>query len=186
MGFTREEKQVALRAFVSFASLDGADLDALVASVRWRELFDGDVLFRQGDYGDSMVLVALGEFSVRLRRGERETEIRRVRPGEILGEMSCMDPAPRSTTLVAIGPSVVAELSRDALQALRDCAPALSSRIVAMVVRDVSRRLRDIDHRIAVELGEVPPKRDAAAEGAAEGALTSSLRGLLERLRGWL
>lgn len=195
MGLTLEEKRAALRSFEALSTLSEGDLGALVASLRWHELFKGEVLFRQGDYGDAMVLVAQGAFSVRVSQASVESEIRTVRAGETLGEMSCIDPAPRSATLVAIEPSVVAELRRDALQALRDGAPTLASRLIGMVLRDVTQRLRDVNQRIASELGEAPaatapasarPTTSKPPPEASSPSRGTGLLGLLDRLRGRL
>lgn len=188
---TTDERREALRQVDAFARVAPGDLDTLLACLRWRTLGAGDVLFRQGEYGDALVVIADGSLAVRVRRGEAEVEVARVGAGELVGEMACVDPAPRSATLMALGPAVVAELSRDALHALRAGAPALSALVVGAVIREVTRRLREIEGRVqcAVTPGASrPPPSDPPSlrpppsdPGTDE---RSGLQRLFDRVRG--
>jgi len=127
---------------------------------------------------------------VRVRRGEADVEIARVGSGELVGEMACIDPAPRSATLVALSPAVVAELSRDALHAMRAGAPALSALVVGAVIREVTRRLRDIEARVDREVSPSrpppsPPSPPSPTSPASERPPErSGLQRLFDRVRG--
>lgn len=188
---TTDERRGALRAVGAFAQVAPGDLDTLLACLRWRTLAAGDVLFRQGDYGDALVIIADGSLSVRVRRAEAEVEVGRAVAGEIVGEMACVDPAPRSATLVALGTTEVAELSRDALKAMRAGAPALAALVVGAVIREVTRRLRDIEGRVnraaapspAAAPTRPPPAPPSAPPGP-EASERSSLQRLFDRVRG--
>lgn len=186
---TVDERREGLRGVAAFARAGQAELDTLLACLRWRALAPGDVLFREGDYGDALVIVADGSLSVQVRRADGPVEVARVGRGELVGEMACVDPAPRSATLVALTPVAAAELSRDALRALRDGAPAVSAMVVGAVIREVTRRLREIEGRVDREVvapsrpppspSSPPPRADAV--GAPE---RSGLQRLFDRVRG--
>ncbi|TAK19125.1 MAG: cyclic nucleotide-binding domain-containing protein [Myxococcaceae bacterium] len=189
---TLDERRAGLRRVGAFSQVAAGDLDTLLSCLRWRTLAAGDVLFREGDYGDALVVVADGALSVRVRRGEADVEIARVGAGELVGEMVCVDPAPRSATLVALSPAVVAELSRDALHAMRAGAPALSALVVGAVIREVTRRLRDIEARVDREVSpsrpppsppspSPPSPMSSASERPPE---RSGLQRLFDRVRG--
>lgn len=185
---TLDERRAGLRRVGAFSQVAAGDLDTLLSCLRWRTLAAGDVLFREGDYGDALVLVADGALSVRVRRGEADVEIARVGAGELVGEMACVDPAPRSATLVALSPAVVAELSRDALHAMRVGAPALSALVVGAVIREVTRRLRDIEARVDREVSpsRPPPSPSSPPSPASERPPErSGLQRLFDRVRGW-
>ena len=178
---TLDERRAALRRVGAFSQVAANDLDTLLTCLRWRTLAPGDVLFREGDYGDTLVVLAEGALAVRVRRDEAEVEISRVGAGELVGEMACVDPAPRSATLVALAPTVVAELSRDGLSALRAGAPALSALVVGAVIREVTRRLRAIEERIDREAAS--PSQSQSQRGSGAGGLPLP-RGGARALRG--
>ena len=161
---TREERRAALRRVGTFSQVATHDLDTLLTCLRWRTLARGDALFREGDYGDSMLVIAEGTLSVRVRRDGTEVEISRSGVGELVGEMACVDPAPRSATLVALSTTVVAELSRDGLNALRSGAPALSALVIGAVIREVARRVRAIEDRFDRESTAVPTRPEPSPQ----------------------
>jgi CRP-like cAMP-binding protein len=121
-----------------------------------------------------------------------------VAEGEVVGEMACVDPCPRSATVVAKGNTLVYELRRDHLEALRSVAPAVATTVVGAVIRDVTRRLRDVNSTIEAELGGgagvpsvhggargAPPSlRPSAVPAAPESQRGSAFRRLVDKLRG--
>lgn len=183
---TPDERRGGLRGVGAFARVATADLDTLLTCLRWRTLSPGDVLFQEGEYGDALVIVADGSLSVQVRRGDGPVEIARVGRGELVGEMACVDPAPRSATLVALSPVVVAELSRDALRALRDGAPAVSALVVGAVIREVTRRLREIEGRVDREVvaPSRPPPPSVPSASTGKAPERSGLQRLFDRVRG--
>ena len=151
-----------------------------------------------------------GGLSVRLQ----DKEISTVGAGGLLGEMACVDPAPRSASVVAAVKTTVLEVSRDALTELRDMAPAANSAVVGQVIREVTKRLREVNERLEKDLAPgtklpsaaaavaapPPPPKPAAAparsnvinamrpdapeEKSTGEALKSGIQGLLNRFRG--
>ncbi len=57
----------------------------------------GQVIFREGEAGDSMYVVLEGEIDIRVRDKIIDTS----GPGHIIGEMALVDKSPRSATAVA-------------------------------------------------------------------------------------
>ncbi len=122
-----------------------------------------------------MVIVLTGALRSELRRDDGTVvPLPSARVGEVVGEMACIDPAPRTATVTAAGTSVVAELSRDALDALRTSAPGVFARIVGRVIVDVTRRLRELEGRLSEgPPGSTRPKTEAPAVGT-KGARSPS------------
>lgn len=86
----------------------------------------------------------------------------RIGPGEVLGELCCVDPAPRSASVVALGESRVCELHAAALARLRDVAPGAYAAVMAAIIRDISRRTREVDAKaaelVAAKPASQPPR----------------------------
>lgn len=138
-----------IRYVNAFSSLTDDECDVLLRCVQERRLGPHQVLFKQGDAGDAMMIVHHGTLSVRARRPDGyDAEVAVIQGGEVLGEMCVIDPAPRSATVVATAPTLVCELSRDALARLRVTAPAVYSAVLGAVIRDIHRRFRDVDARV--------------------------------------
>jgi len=141
-----------------------ADLRALCTLLKPRTLEAGEVLFRQGSLGDDMVIVAEGSLVVlREVEGEASVEFATVRPGEVVGEMACLDPSARSATVSALEPTSLYTLDRRALDTMRANAPSLMAAFLDGVTRALTARLRAVDTRIqrAAAPAAAPPPEGA-------------------------
>lgn len=68
----------------------------------------GEVLFNQGDEGDQMYALVAGMLGVRIRHADgRETEIDRLAPGALFGEMAAQGGGRRTATIYAVVDSAV-------------------------------------------------------------------------------
>ena len=67
------------------------------------KLQQGDYLLREGDESTQMYYVHSGTLAVYKRKGNSEQQIGTIYAGELVGEMSFLDKAPRSATVRAIG-----------------------------------------------------------------------------------
>ncbi|MDP3217851.1 MAG: cyclic nucleotide-binding domain-containing protein, partial [Deltaproteobacteria bacterium] len=150
------ERQGRLRRLEIFRPFSPADLDAFDALARERWLEPGDAICREGDRGGALAIVLQGEGTVRLRGApEHSAEVASLGAGSIVGEGAFLDPAPRSATVVASVPTVIVELDRGGFEALLRDHPRAASHLLGIILRDVARRLRGVDRRVAIELGEV-------------------------------
>ena len=110
---------------------------------------EGERIFAEGDPSDCCYRIVSGRAEIRLnvpgvmKRGRSKT-IAVCGPGELIGEMSVIDAAPRSATAIAIEPSVCqAYTAEEILQLLEnDPEEALS------YVRTLIRRIRDSNRRV--------------------------------------
>ena len=78
-----------------FAALDSEDADALLAQMSPVRMERGDILFREGERGDSLYVI--GEGKIKLGRSSsdgRENLVAILGPGEMFGELSLFDPGP--------------------------------------------------------------------------------------------
>lgn len=79
-----------------------------------RQLKNGEVLFEEGDAGDSMAILIQGEVRVTIKRMSGEArELATLTAPVMLGHIALIDAAPRSATVTAKGALTFVSISRD-------------------------------------------------------------------------
>lgn len=121
---------------------EGIRRDLLIAARR-RRFAPREVVFHEGDPGDSLHIVQIGHLAIRITTpmGEVAT-VRVVRPGEFFGELAVIAPGPRNATVVAMDKVETLSISRAMLDELHEQEPALEAVVTAALVQEV-RRLAD-------------------------------------------
>jgi CRP-like cAMP-binding protein len=90
----------------------------------------GEIIFREGDAGDTMYVIMSGEVEIsRERKGER-TVLARMKRGEFFGEMSLMDDMPRSATVTALHRTRLLPMTRRSLFERAEEDPAVLVRML--------------------------------------------------------
>lgn len=136
--------------------LPPADLDLVLGTMRTVDLAPGARLFAEGEAGASMHVLARGRLVVLVRDSHgRENAISDVRPGDCVGEMTFLDPSPRSATVAAAELSTVLELDRHLLAFLRHDAPRAAAALVGGIVGRLCVRLRETNDLIEVQLSRI-------------------------------
>lgn len=149
-----------LRRTSVFRDLGERELEAVLLCLRVRACAAGTWVFREGEPGASMLLVVEGALAATVRdRVGVEREINRMGPGEVVGEMAFLDPAPRSASIRALSVTTYYELDEDGMETLRVNSPSAAAALSWAVIRDVTRRLRRIDQLIEAELARRPDGR---------------------------
>jgi CRP-like cAMP-binding protein len=62
----------------------------------------GETIISEGDDGDTAFFIVTGTVEVRIGRGPKARTIRTLSAGEVFGEMSLIEPGPRSATVTAL------------------------------------------------------------------------------------
>ena len=120
----------ALAATPLFSGLAAVDLGTLVERVELRELAAGEILFRQGDRGDRLYVIAEGR--VRVVTGEG-VELATLGEGDFFGEIALVSDVPRSATVEALEPTQLLGLGREAVSALLEARPAVLSLVLGFL-----------------------------------------------------
>jgi sulfate permease, SulP family len=110
-----------------------------------RQTFDrGETLFRQGDAGDKLFVIAQGLITIRLPQTATRAEKRLVTcsPGVMFGEMVLLEDRPRSADAVADEYTVVYSLSRDDVTRLQVQDPVIAGKLLLNISRLLADRLR--------------------------------------------
>jgi CRP/FNR family transcriptional regulator, cyclic AMP receptor protein len=99
--------------------LQEADRRELLTRAR-RRFARHEVLFHEGDRGDSLHLVSRGHVALRIHTplGDIAT-MRVVPPGEFFGELAVVSPGPRNATAAALEPVETLEIDRELLASQR-------------------------------------------------------------------
>src|SRR5688500_20195194 len=78
-----------------------------------RELFSGEVLYRQGDPSDCAWLIEHGAIELVAVQGRRTISHGVLGPGELIGELGMLDGAPRSAAATARGETALLAIEHD-------------------------------------------------------------------------
>ena len=81
-----------------FTTLTPTEEEFVLARCRRLEAGRGEILIRKGEDSNSLYIVERGELHVIDEKAGRRDLLAVLGPGEIFGEMSFLDPAPRSAT----------------------------------------------------------------------------------------
>jgi SulP family sulfate permease len=135
-------QEIPLERLAFAAGLDGGEIEALRQAVRRKELDPGETLFREGEPGDHLYLLARGAVSISIGGADRASRIVTFAPGSIFGEAAMLDGGLRSATAVVAEDAVVYSLSRSGLERLASIQPALANKLLLNLGRHLSGRLR--------------------------------------------
>ncbi len=150
-----------LRRAPLFAGIPAADFQLVLSTMRQVELSQGQRLFEQGERGEAMHVLARGKLAILVKDTlGRENKISQIEPGQCVGEMTFLDPQPRSASVAAMEPSLALELDRHLLEYLRGDAPLAAVAIVGGIIEQLNERLLDTNRLIDVQL-----RRVKASEG---------------------
>ncbi len=112
----------------------------------------GDVLLKEGDKADFVLLVLSGALEVFVDRGGEHLVLTEAKPGTILGELAVLCGIPRSASVKAKEESAVLEWTDEAFRTLLLRDPSLSQRIFREALRTLIDKERSlIDSLIKAE-----------------------------------
>lgn len=136
-----------------FSSLQASQCGRLISVMRERQIPEGATLYRQGQQGDALAIVVEGRLGIRLDQGDDRRRLTSIGPGQLVGEMSCLDPACRSATVMAELKTRLLELDRRLFLLLESEAPDLAAALVRGILRTVYDRTLEVDGLVAERLG---------------------------------
>lgn len=122
-----ETARASIRSVLSksglFASLAPEELDQLAAICTTRQLNARAVLFKEGDPGDAMFVVATGRVKVHVASQDGDLVLNSFGPGDILGEIAVLDGRGRTATATAIEPTELLAIGRQEFHAFLEAFP---------------------------------------------------------------
>lgn len=142
--------------------LTPAEQQALLAMARRRRFRRSEVIFHEGDPGDSVHLIDKGHVAIRVTTpvGDVAT-VRVLGPGELFGEMAVLGDQPRMASVVALGATETLSLHRSVIDTMRTERTSVDRILLTAALAEVRR----LSYAL-MEAYYVPvPKRMARALG---------------------
>lgn len=186
------------------ANLPPESLARLAASARRRSYRRGEVIFHQGDPGDSLHFLIEGRVKVVLdAESGDEAVIAILGPGDCFGELALIDGEPRSATVETLEPVQTISLSRaDFMSFIRSNPQAAERMMVALagMVRRADESMADLvfldlEGRLVKKLLELAEAHGRDVDGAIEielpmtqedlAAMIGATRASVNKLLGW-
>jgi 1-acyl-sn-glycerol-3-phosphate acyltransferase len=164
-GTSVELLEPQLRSIPFFRNLPGPALEAVAASLQTETYATGDIVFREGEAGETMYLVATGKVDV--VAGTTEAPLASLGPGSFVGEIALLLGEPRSATLRVQANAILFALRRGDLDALLAEHPSIG----AELSRELGRRLVATSRRLVT----APATRMSAIFGDGAADLAAAL-----------
>ncbi len=151
----------------------------------------GEALFLEGDVGSKVIVIRSGFLKVVATSEDGHATVLAVRgPGDLMGELSAIDEAPRSATGIAMGPVEAQVFSAEVFRRVLADTPGVAIGLLRMLID----RVRDSDqHRVEFgardTLGRVALRLVVLAETAGEAVEDGVKIGIpltQEDLAGWI
>jgi predicted acylesterase/phospholipase RssA/CRP-like cAMP-binding protein len=130
-----EALEQQLRAIPFFRNLPAGALEAVASQLQLEHHVRGDVVFREGEPGDTMYLVVSGQ--VEVLAGADRSPLAALGPGSFVGELALLLGEPRSATLRVVADTMLWSLHRRDLDVLLTEHPVIGVELS----RELGRRL---------------------------------------------
>ncbi len=124
-----------------FADLPDDDLDRLCAVVLEEQLPLDEILFNEGDIGDKAYVIMEGEIDILKESGGQTVLLATRKAGEVIGEMSLLDQAPRFASGRSRTGCKLLSISHENLGHLLDTSPSAAR----VMLSTITNRLRSTE-----------------------------------------
>lgn len=143
-----------------FSSLEERELEQVAQVAVPRSFARGEVIFREGDSGDTLYVVRSGSVSIRREHGDGRTlALAELRAGSMFGELAAFGGEVRSATAEALEPtSLVAVLAGDIQRVMRS-----NPEIALKLLEALAERVRRANERLLQQSFQTVPGRVASA-----------------------
>jgi CRP-like cAMP-binding protein len=149
------------------------NLDRLAASLRPLRLSPGQVLMREGEPGDTFALIVEGQVEATRTTDQGSQHLGQARAGSICGELAVLRHRPRTATITAVAPTLVA-IGSD-----RELFDLLDDAVVLERMRHLaSARLAQDLRPVATTLGDGTPILLRPLLPSDRGGFKAAVRGL--------
>lgn len=108
---------------------------ALAELVQFSDHADGEVVVKEGARDDKLRVVLSGALAVAKQAGDDWVRLNVLTAGDLAGELAFMDSEPRYAALLAVGPTKVFSLQRNALESLLEREPLIVYRVMRAIAR---------------------------------------------------
>lgn len=143
------EKLDVITASPLFEMLSSGELARLAELARERHYAAGELVFEEGELGDSLFVIVRGELEVLRRDGDPSRPLSVLGPPAFFGEMSVIDKEYRSATIRARTEAWLLQLTMQDLSTFRKTHRDGFTFVVINIARILSARLREANARLS-------------------------------------
>ena len=127
-----------------FSGLDEAQIADFAAIAAEQQFAPQEVVYNEGSAGDSLYIIAEGEFTVRTKDDDgAQVDVATLRAGTYFGEMEVVGGINRTASVVAKGEAKTYRFDAGALNQLLGNKPELAAHIYKQFAKELIKRLRD-------------------------------------------
>jgi len=124
------------------AGLEPQQVDRLLDVLQVFEVQAGEAVIAEWTNTDALYLVFEGELTATTDTPKGEQVVGRVGPGDLLGDVSLLDPGPATASVVADAGCTALRLPRAQFEELRASDPAIASALLRALLRSLADRVR--------------------------------------------
>jgi CRP/FNR family transcriptional regulator len=133
-----------------FSMLDPYMFQLIEKRLKFCQLQPGEVLFTEGEHGDSMAFVLVGNVSVIKNNPDgKSVQVGRIGPGDSIGEMALIDSLSRSATIKAEQLTAIVILSKEDFETIINDYPRIGIEMLRGISTMLSIKLRRTSEQLS-------------------------------------
>ncbi len=160
------DTMLVLRNVAIFSQTPEDILEAITRIVEEVEVRAGDVIFEKGDLGTCMYIIVEGKARVH----DEDRTLNYLGKRDVFGEMSVLDPEPRSASVTAVEDTRLFRLEQEDLYRLIIGRAEVARSFIHILIERLRARMRDMadDHRYMQQFARVTAAAAAVEAGIFE------------------
>jgi CRP/FNR family cyclic AMP-dependent transcriptional regulator len=151
------------------AQLDADQVQQLLGHVERNEIGADEYVVAEGTRSDALFLVWDGELEALTGTPAGDRQVGLVGPGELIGDISLLDPGPATASVLAPQGCTVLRLDRSEFDELRESSPAVATALVHQLLLSLATRVRSATQQLDDVLSGGPVSPVRRAEGLVAG-----------------
>jgi CRP/FNR family cyclic AMP-dependent transcriptional regulator len=139
-----------LKTIPLFADLEEQELQTIASHAATKSFPRNAVIINEGDDTNSMYIIQSGKVKAFLSNEDgKEVILTIMKPGDYFGELSILDRAPRSASIMTMEPCKFSIISKEDFDKALDAHPEMARKLVTELTRTI-RRLTDSVRNLAL------------------------------------
>jgi CRP/FNR family transcriptional regulator, cyclic AMP receptor protein len=135
-----------------FQGIEPSTVSALTKQVHRLDFPRGHTLFVEGHPGDRLYVIVSGKVKIGRRSPDgRENLLTIMGPSDMFGELSILDPAPRTSSATTITDLCAASIDRESLRAWMVERPEITERLLRVLARRLRRTIDNVADLISTD-----------------------------------
>jgi len=139
-------KPEALQRYSLFGGIEKEQIEAILHVMQHEKFQPDEIIIAEGNANDKIYFIIEGQVSVT----KQDFQLSRFNEGEAFGEMEVLDVMPATATIKSLTPVTTMSISNKGLREIYKIDIKTFSLLIMNLARDLSRRLRRMDEKLAL------------------------------------